>query len=387
MCADDEYDIENVLWSEGQQRIIAATYEATTPRIHWLDEKFAARQRIIDEALPGMWNTQLEATDDGAKIVVFARSDREPGVYYLFDGARKKIEELAVVRPAIDPQQMAEMKPISYRARDGVLIHGYFTLPVGREAKNLPLLINPHGGPFGVRDTWGYSSEVQFLANRGCAVLQINYRGSGGYGEAFERLGYLRWGRAMQDDLTDGVKWAIAEGFADPKRVGIIGASYGGYAAMAGLAFTPELYRVGINYVGVTDLTLIARQRRSPESSKLWTKTRLGDAYEASAELKARSPVFHAQLIRAPVLMAYGRSDPRVTREHGDDMRAALAKHDRDFEFAIETGEGHGFRKEEKSIAFYSRVDAFLKKHLLGTVPRVQVGEATVIESPAASRN
>lgn len=364
VLGDEIYDVESVSWSEGRQRVVAVTYEADKPRVHWLDESFARRQKIIDEALPGTFNAQLEATDDGSKIVIFARSDREPGVYYLFDSERRKIDEMAVVRPAVDPQQMAAMKPVRYPARDGVIIHAYLTLPAGRTGRNLPLLINPHGGPFGIRDTWRYNPEVQFLANRGYAILQPNYCGSGGYGDAFERLGYRQWGRTMQDDLTDAVKWAVAEGIADPRRVGIIGASYGGYAVMAGLAFTPELYRVGINYVGVTDLMLIAKQRREPEWIRLWNKSRVGDAFEDADELRARSPVFHADKIRAPVFMAYGRSDPRVTREHGDDMKAALARHGKQFEYIIETDEGHGFRREEKSIGFYTMVDAFLKQHL-----------------------
>jgi dipeptidyl aminopeptidase/acylaminoacyl peptidase len=379
---DDTYDVENVVWSTSRKRIVAVAYEAEKPRVVYFDEVLAARQRIIDESLPHTVNTQIEATEDGAKVVIFARSDREPGVYYFFDAVKKKIEEIAVVRPAIDPQQMAEVKPIVYRARDGATIHGYLTLPAGREPKKLPLLIHPHGGPFGIRDHWGFDSEVQFLANRGYAVLQPNYRGSGGYGTAFERLGYRQWGRAMQDDLTDAVQWAVAEGVADPARVGIIGASYGGYAVMAGLAFTPEVYRVGVNYVGVTDLTLLARQRREIEWLKLWSQTRLGDAFDDAEELKARSPVFHADKIQAPVLMAYGRSDPRVTREHGDDMKAALAKHGKTFEFLIESGEGHGFRKEEKSIAFYAHVAEFLKEQLLGRA-NVRVGDSKVIDIPA----
>jgi dipeptidyl aminopeptidase/acylaminoacyl peptidase len=382
--ADDKYDVTDVIWSEARQRIVGVSYEADKPVVHWLDESFERRQKIIDEALASTVNRQLEATDDGSKIVVFARSDREPGVYYLFDEARRKIEELAVVRPNLDPEKMSPMRPVAYRARDGLLIHGYLTLPLGRDPKKLPLIVNPHGGPFGIRDTWGFNSEVQFLANRGYAVLQPNYRGSGGYGDEFERLGYRQWGRTMQDDLTDGVKWLEQEGVADPERVAIVGASYGGYAAMAGLTFTPELYCAAVNYVGVTDLMLLTKQRRVTDAHKLWTRTRIGDAFDDADELRARSPVFHVPQIRAPVLLAYGRTDPRVTREHGDDLRAALSRHGKDFVFVLEDDEGHGFRLEEKSIAFFTRVDAFLKKHLQNA--DVKVGPTKVIDMPAKKK-
>ena len=377
---DDTYDVTDVIWSETKRRIVGLAYEAEKPKIHWLDETFAERQRIIDAALAGTFNIQQEATDDDSKIVVFARSDREPGVYYLFDGQRKKIEELAVVRPKLDPQHLAPMQPIKYQARDGLTIHGYLTLPVGRTPKKLPLIINPHGGPFGPRDEWGFNSEVQLLANRGFAVLQPNFRGSGGYGMEFERKGYRQWGRAMQDDLTDAVQWAVAEGIADPQRVAIVGASYGGYAVMAGLAYTPELYRAGVNYVGVTDLVLRAKQFRVSEFRKQWMRTRVGDLYEDADELRDRSPVFHAERIKSPVLMAYGRTDPRVTREHGDDMKAALAKYGKAFEFSIESSEGHGFRNEEKSVGFYTAVADFLTRHLAPERGRVEIGEAKIVQ-------
>lgn len=364
---EDRYDVDGVVAFEddlGRSPIVGVTYTADRDKTVYFDETMARRQRIIDQALPDTINLQLSTSGERKLIVVLARSDREPGVYYLFDEERKKIDELAVVRPHIDPATMAPMKAIRYQARDGLEIEAMLTLPVGREPRMLPLVINPHGGPFGPRDEIGFDPEVQMFANRGYAVIQPNYRGSGGYGDWFERLGYRQWGRIMQDDLSDAVKWAVESGLADPKRVVIAGASYGGYATMAGLAFTPELYCAGVNYVGVTDLKLIASQRRATEDRKAWTKTRLGDLYEDSRELEARSPVNFASSIRVPVIMAYGQSDPRVTREHGDDMKVALSRANKPFEFIIESGEGHGFRKEENSIAFYSRVDAFLKQHV-----------------------
>lgn len=364
--ADPRYDVDEVVWDDALERVVAVAYTTDRRRVVPIDETYGRRQGIIEAAFPGMTCSQVQATGQGANTAVFVSSDREPGVYYLLDEKRKKLEEIAVVRPKIDPEQMAAMRAVRFRARDGLELEAMLTLPPGREPKGLPLVINPHGGPFGPRDEWRFSSEVQFLANRGFAVLQPNFRGSGGYGRAFERAGYRQWGRAMQDDLTDAVKWAVAEGLADPARVVIMGASYGGYAVMAGLAFTPELYCAGVNYVGVTDLTIITRQGRGSEGGKQWRRTRVGDVYDNAAELRAWSPVNHAEKIRVPVLMAYGKSDPRVTRDHGDDMQAALKKHGRTFEFVMEAGEGHGFRKEEKSVGYYSRVDAFLKAHVPG---------------------
>lgn len=364
---DDHYDMRGVVSFEddlGRSPIVGVTYTSDRDSIYYFDETMIRRQRILDQAMPDTINRQMSVSGERKQIVVVARSDREPGVYYLFDEERKKIDELAVTRPHIDPATMAPMKAIRYKARDGLEIEAMLTLPLGREPRGLPLVIHPHGGPFGIRDEIGFSPEVQLYANRGYAVLQPNYRGSGGYGEWFERLGYRQWGRIMQDDLSDAVKWAVDTGLADPKRVVIAGASYGGYAVMAGLAFTPELYCAGVNYVGVTDLKRIASQRRSTEDRRAWTRTRVGDLYDDSSELEARSPVNFASSIRAPVIMAYGQSDPRVTREHGDDMKVALSRAKKDFEFIIESGEGHGFRKEENAIAFYTQVDAFLKKHV-----------------------
>lgn len=364
---EDRYDMEGVVSFEddlGRSPIVGVTYTSDRESVHYFNEAMARRQMIIDQALPHTINLQHSVSGEQKLIVVLARSEREPGVYYLFDEQRKKIDELAVVRPHIDPSTMAPMKAIRYKARDGLEIEAMLTLPVGREPRGLPLVINPHGGPFGPRDRIVFNPEVQLYANRGYAVLQPNYRGSGGYGDWFEELGYRQWGRAMQDDLSDAVKWAVETGLADPKRVVIAGASYGGYAAMAGLAFTPDLYCAGINYVGVTDLKRIATQRRSTEDRRAWTRTRVGDLYADSRELEARSPVNFASSIRAPVIMAYGQSDPRVTREHGDDMKVALSRAGKTFEFIMESGEGHGFRKEENAIEFYTKVDAFLKRYV-----------------------
>jgi dipeptidyl aminopeptidase/acylaminoacyl peptidase len=385
---DPVYDDAGIVWDEARRRVVAVAYDGDKPRRHYIDAEAEALQKKIDASLPDTSNRLQHASPDGSKRVIFAWSDRDPGVYYLFDSATKKIEELAVSKPGIDPDLMAPMRPITYKARDGLTLHGYLTLPVGREAKGLPLVIHPHGGPFGIRDSWGFVPEVQFYANRGYAVLQINYRGSGGYGTRFERLGWKKWGLEMQNDLSDGVKWAIDQGIADPQRVVIAGASYGGYATMAGLTFTPELYCAGINYVGVVDIDeLIPRGEGVGAERAYWYATRIGDVSkpEDRKRLHDTSPVHFADRIRAPVLMAYGKNDPRVRLSQGVDIEAALKKAGKTYEMIIEKDEGHGFRKEELAIAFFTKVDEFLKKYV--QKGDVRIGPTKVIEMPAKAQN
>ncbi|WP_414661222.1 alpha/beta fold hydrolase [Horticoccus sp. 23ND18S-11] len=380
---DNTYDSGGVVWDEPRQKVVAVSCNADRPRLHWIDAEAEALQRRIDASLPDTTNRLLHASRDGSRRLILSTSDRDPGVYYLFDQATKKIEELAVIKPGIDPEKMASMRPISFRARDGLTIHGYLTVPAGREAKGLPLVLHPHGGPYGIRDSWGFNPEIQFYANRGYAVLQVNYRGSGGYGAQFERAGWKKWGLEMQHDLTDAVRWAIAGGIADPQRVVIAGASYGGYATMAGLAFTPELYCAGINYVGVVDIEELIPTGESATASRLhWMSTRIADLSKAEERkrLHDTSPVHFADRIVAPVLMAYGKNDPRVRISQGFDMEAALKKAGRTYEMIIEKEEGHGFRKEEISIAFYTRVDAFLKKYVPPAGAAVKIGPTKVVE-------
>ncbi|MDP3073336.1 MAG: S9 family peptidase [Opitutaceae bacterium] len=383
---DPIYDVESVVLDEVKNKVVGLRINADLPRQHWLDPETAQLQQRIDASLRGTVNRLLHAAPDGSRRLIFASSDRDPGVYYLFDAATRKIEEIAVLKPGIDPDQMAPMKPITFQARDGLTIHGYLTLPVGREPKKLPLILHPHGGPYGVRDSWGFNAEVQFYANRGYAVLQVNFRGSGGYGDMFERAGWKKWGLEMQHDLSDAVQWAVTEGFADPARVVIAGASYGGYATMAGLVFTPELYCAGINYLGRVDIAGKIRDQETKES-RHWFQTRLGDPDRPADRQRLRdtSPVYFADRIVAPVLMAYGKNDTQVRIDQGYDMEAALKKAGKTYEMIIEEKEGHGFRKEELSIAFFTRVDAFLKKYVPPPGGRVEIGPAKVVETPASS--
>ena len=381
------YLLKGAIYNDTKKRVVGFAYRADKARVVWLDDEFKELQRKIDASLPGTTNFILSAAPDDSKQLIFAFSGSDPGVYYLFDQQKKRIEELAVVRPDIDPDAMAVVQPVSFSARDGFTVHAYLTLPRGRAPRGLPLILHPHGGPYGIRDDWRFDPEVQFYANRGFAVLQVNYRGSGGYGRGFEQAGWKKWGLEMQDDLTDAVKWAVAQGIADPRRVVIAGASYGGYATMAGITFTPELYCAAINYVGVTDLAFhFKRFREASPEGKHWVRTRIGDIDngEVIKRLEATSPSNFAERIRVPLLMAYGKNDPRVPIDEGYIMESALRKAGKPYKLIIEKDEGHGFRKEERSIAFYTEVDEFLKKNVseLGGTEVIKIGPMRVLEMP-----
>jgi dipeptidyl aminopeptidase/acylaminoacyl peptidase len=392
IIGDDTYDVVSSLgegfqsiFDPARKKLVGFGFMADRTRFHWLDADMEKIHRQMETSLPNTVHVVRQISEDGTRIIFHSYNDRDPGVYYLFDRTRNKVSELAVIAPAVDPEQMAAVQPITFNARDGLTLHGYLTLPKGAEPKNLPLVIHPHGGPYGPRDEWVFDPEVQFYANRGFAVLQVNYRGSGGYGRAFEQAGFKKWGLEMQNDLSDGVKWAIDRGVADPARVVISGASYGGYAAMAGVTFTPELYCAGINYVGVTDLELLI-PKAAPPSRMWWRHSRLGDLSkrEDKERVYNTSPVHFADRVRVPLLMAYGKNDPRVTIDHGYDMERALKKAGKSFKMIIEPDEGHGFRKEELRIAFYKEVDEFLKKHVQQA--NVKIGPTKVIDLPAKNK-
>ncbi|MEO6004176.1 MAG: S9 family peptidase [Opitutus sp.] len=365
VCHDDTYDVVgpfagNVLTSMSRRSAVGVAYQADRPKVVYWDAEYEQRQGIIDRSLPGMTNRQVATGENNARVLIHSSSDRDPGVFYLYQSDRKRIEQLAVIQPRVDPEKMSPMQPVSFAARDGRELHGYLTLPLNVGPQGLPLIVHPHGGPYGPRDVWSFDPEVQFYAARGFAVLQVNYRGSGGYGLGFEQAGYRQWGLAMQHDLSDGVKWAVAQGLVDPARVIISGASYGGYAVMAGLTLTPELYCGGINYVGVTDLVLRADAFRGSTELRRWHSVHIGDVDGDRKQLRDTSPVNFAERIRVPLLMGYGKNDPRVPIEHCYEMERALKRAHKAYEVVIEEDEGHGFRKEETAVAFYRRIDRFL---------------------------
>jgi len=298
--------------------------------------------------------------------VVYETDDDRPGRYWLYDRKEKALTLIGEAYPWLLSYELAETRPIRYRARDGRVIEGYLTLPPGKEAKNLPTVILPHGGPWW-RDAWGFDPWAQWLANRGLAVLQPNFRGSTGYGKDHLNAGNKEWGGKMQDDLTDGVHWLIEGGIADPKRIAIMGGSYGGYATLAGLAFTPELYAAGVDLVGPSNLfTLI-------ESVPPYWKPMIATFYERVGHpekdkelLRERSPLFSADRIQAPLLIGQGRNDPRVKREESLQIVEALRERGKPVEYVEYPDEGHGFVRFENRLDFFRRAEAFLKRHVLG---------------------
>ncbi|MCG9880973.1 MAG: S9 family peptidase [Bacteroidia bacterium] len=300
------------------------------------------------------------------KFIVRTISDRNLGATYLYQVKNRSILKISERAPWLQNRQLCERMPIAFKASDGLLIHGYLTLPYGKSASNLPVVVNPHGGPWD-RDYWGWNPEVQFLANRGYAVLQINFRGSTGYGRAFWEAGFKQWGRAMQQDITDGVNWLIKEGIANPKKIGIYGASYGGYATLAGLTFTPDLYACGVDYVGVSNMFTFMKTVPpywKPFMNMMYEM--VGDPIKDSVMLREVSPVFHVHKIKAPLFIAQGANDPRVNKSESDQMVEALKKRGVKVLYMVKENEGHGFSNEENRLEFYREMERFLAKHLGG---------------------
>ncbi|MBT8106819.1 MAG: S9 family peptidase [Gammaproteobacteria bacterium] len=370
-------DVGGVWASDVKEDIIAVTYNAEKPGRFIIDKEWRAIIKGMEKAFPDKIVSPSSITEDEMKMVVTVWDSRHPAAYYLYDREAKTMEELAIAYDWLDPDSLGEMQPVSIEARDGLILPGFLTLPPGSDGTNLPLVINPHGGPR-ARDSWGFNPEVQLMANRGYAVLQVNFRGSTGYGQEFDRAGWGKWGAEMQNDITDAVLWAIEQDIADPERVCIYGGSYGGYAAMAGLTFTPELYKCGINYVGVTDINLLFETM--PASWKLARaemKRTIGDPDdEEDARLMAeRSPINHVNKIRVPLLMGYGKQDPRVVLDHALKLEKELKRFEVDYELIIEEKEGHGFRKFENQVEWYTKLIDFLDENLkANAVPATGAG-------------
>lgn len=334
------------------------------------DADTEALYKKLEQRLPGyvIEITRTNKAED--KLIVWSRNDRTRGSYWLYDRGADSLTKLADVAPWLDEKQMAEMKPITYKSRDGLTINGYLTVPVGAPAKSLPLVVHPHGGPW-ARDDWRYNAEVQFLANRGYAVLQMNFRGSTGYGRKFWASSFKQWGGTMQNDVSDGVLHLVRQGIVDPKRACIYGGSYGGYATLAGLTFSPELYACGIDYVGVSNLFTFMKS--IPPYWKPYLETMyamIGHPEKDKALLEARSPVFHADKIRAALFVVQGKNDPRVNIHESDQMVEALKKRGIDAPYMVKDNEGHGFRNEENRFEFYEAMEQFLAKHLQPTSPK-----------------
>ncbi len=365
-----EVDVTNLLSSRKRRAITGVSYMTDKNSYHFIDKQRADLQKDLERRLPG-YEVRLGGCNlEEDKCLVRTFSDRSFGAYYFYDLKSKDFRKLADISPWLNEQDLASMRPIKYQSRDGLTIHGYLTLPKGVPARNLPVVVNPHGGPW-YRDTWTFNPEVQFLANRGYAVLQVNFRGSTGYGRKFWESSFKQWGKAMQDDVTDGVQWLIKQGIADPKRIGIYGGSYGGYATLAGLVYTPDLYAAGVDYVGVSNLFTFL------QSIPPYWKPYLEMLYEMIGHpekdkdlLTAASPVFHSKNIKVPLLIAQGANDPRVKKAESDQMVEALKARGIEVPYIVKTNEGHGFSNEENRFEFYRAMEEFLGKHLGGRVEK-----------------
>ncbi len=366
---EKQVDFGAPVFSEQTEELIGTVYVGDKQRIYPKNPEFSAYLAYLRKELPDGELGLSSMTEDGQKMIVTVSSDVDPGSAYLFDRQAKKLSLLYQILPELKRENLAKMTPIRYTARDGLEIPAYLTLPVGTPAQNLPVVVMPHGGPW-ARDMWGYNPYTQFLANRGYAVLQPNFRASTGYGKKFLNAGNKQWGTgAMQHDITDGVNYLIKQGIVDPKRVGIFGGSYGGYATLAGLAFTPELYTAGVSYVGPSNLiTLFNSVPPYWESFKAELKLRMGnpETPEGKKQLQQQSPLFSADKIKAPLLVIQGANDPRVKQAESDQIVAALRNKTIDVGYLLAADEGHGFREETNRLAVAAALEKFFATHLQG---------------------
>ena len=359
-----DVDVASLISSKKRKVITGVVYTTDKSRYHFFDKDRKELQDTLEKFFPGYEVAVTGMDDDERRATVRVYGDRTRGGSYLFDRQNNSLTKLADHSPWLKEAEMAPMEPIQYTSRDGLTIHGYLTLPLGVASRDLPLVVIPHGGP-SARDEWGFDSEAQFLANRGAAVLQVNFRGSTGYGKKFWQAGFKQWGRAMQDDITDGVEWLVKRGIADPKRLAIYGGSYGGYAALAGATFTPDLYACAVSYVGPSNIfTLLESIPPYWEPYREMEYEEIGHPVKDKELLESISPVLHADKIRIPLFVAQGANDPRVKKAESDQIVEAVRKAGKDVVYMVKDNEGHGFRNEENRFDFYREMGGFLKKHL-----------------------
>lgn len=366
---EGEVDFGGAAFDDATEELMATVYVGDRVRIYPKTEKAEAALATLREQLPdGELNVSSQTSDSRLWVVSVSR-DVDPGSVYLFDQEAGTTEKLYSSRPELPSEHLAEMRPVRYKARDGREIPAYLTLPPGKGETNLPVVINPHGGPW-ARDTWGYDSYAQFLANRGYAVLQPNFRGSTGYGKEYLNAGNKEWGTGyMQHDITDGVQYLIDEGIADPDRVCIMGGSYGGYATLAGLAFTPDVYACGVSNVGPSNLiTLLNTIPPYWEPLRKLFDVRLGnpDDPEDRERLIAQSPLNSAEQIKAPLMVIQGANDPRVKKAESDQIVEAMHRLGREVRYLVTPDEGHGSRAEKNRLALNVAWEKFLADHLDG---------------------
>lgn len=367
---EHEVDLGNAVFHPVTDELLATSYLGDRQRVYPQNETARRLWSAIRAALPQGELSVTSLSNDLQWALVGVYGDVDPGSVYLFDAAKGSATLLYQARPELPTSDLAPMKPVTFTARDGLRIHAYLTLPVGAGEKNLPVVMYLHGGPW-ARDRWGYEPYAQFLANRGYAVMQVNFRGSTGYGKKYLNAGNHEWGTgAMQHDVTDAVQWLIAQGIADPKRVGIFGGSYGGYTTLAGVTFTPDLYACGVPYVAPSNLVTLIES--FPEYWKPFLEgsfyRRVGNPANETErqDLIARSPLFQCDNIKAPLLVVHGANDPRVKQRESDQIVVALRQKGKPVEYLVAPDEGHGFRAPGNRLALAAAMEKFLARHLGG---------------------
>jgi len=365
---EGEVDFGGAITSDLTHELLGTVYVGDKRRIYWRDKTWEADYKYLESELPGSEVSTGSSTADERKMLVYANSDTDPGATYLFDRDSRDLTLLYRPRPNLPTESLANMTPVRYPSSDGLEIPAYLTLPKGIEAKRLPLVMLIHGGPW-ARDNWGYNGLAQFLANRGYAVLQPNFRSSTGFGKAFLNAGNGEWGKLMQDDITAGVDYLVKEGIVDKRRVGILGGSYGGYATLAGVAFTPDVYAAGVSIVGPSNLiTLLESIPPYWASFRKQMFIRMADpeTEEGREWLFERSPLNSADKIKAPLLVVQGANDPRVKQAESDQIVVAMRDLELPVEYLVAPDEGHGFRRPENNMAMYASIEKFLAAHLGG---------------------
>jgi len=365
---EDKVDFGGTIFSDVSDELIGTVYTAAKTKVYWKDNSYEQDYNLLKNRFDNAQISFNSSTTDENTYLVYVNSDTDPGSAYVFDRKTKETSLLYQPRPNLPSQHLSKMKAVSFKSSDGLEIPAYLTLPKGKEAKNLPAIVLPHGGPW-ARDFWGYNGFAQYLANRGYAVLQPNFRGSTGYGKAFLNAGNGEWGQLMQDDITWGVKYLIEEGIADEGKVGIMGGSYGGYATLAGLTFTPDVYAAGVSIVGPSNLfTLLETIPPYWATIRELFHTRMGDpdTPEGQEQLRRQSPFFHADKIKAPLLVGQGANDPRVKKAESDQIVVAMRDLGLPVEYMNFPDEGHGFRNPDNNMAFFANTEKFLAKHLGG---------------------
>lgn len=365
LAAADFGSVDGIEWTAKPDQPFATTLATGVPTARYIDPNapISKLHRALSLKFPGSYVRFVNFSDDGSELLFGVASDRTPGTYFLINTHTYKVQKLFDAAPWIDPNQMAERRPMTFTARDGTRLEAILTLPKGAGESNLPMVLMPHGGPIGIEDTWFFDDDAQFLASRGYLVLQVNFRGSGGRGIDFQQAGYKQWGTGIQNDLIDGVKWAIAQKFADPNRICIFGASFGGYSALMAPIRAPGMFKCAVGYAGVYDMGLLYKKGdiHQSEMGRNGLRLEMGDN---ESELAANSPANLADKINVPVLLIHGEDDQRAPFAQFTAMRAALDAAHKPYEYLTKPGEGHGFYDEKNNIELFNTLQAFLEKHI-----------------------